>query len=249
MLELNKIYHMNCFEGMKLIPDGSIDMILCDLPYGNTELKWDKKFSLDDLWKEYKRIIKKNGVIVLFGSQPFTSLLVTSNLKWFKYNYVWIKENSTGFPNANARPLKKHEDILVFSEGNATSTSLTMTYNPQGLIEVNKITKYGSRGGYLGERASQSKVHLQKYTNYPTTILEFKRDKEKLHPTQKPIALCEYLIKTFSNENEIVLDNCMGSATTAIACINTNRNYIGFEIKKEYYDTAIKRIEEHKSNL
>lgn len=245
MLEINKIHLGDCLELMKDIPDKSIDMILCDLPYGTTACKWDTIIPFEPLWEQYHRVIKNNGAIVLTASQPFTSVLVISNIKNFKYEWIWEKENSTGFVNANARPLKKHENIIIFSKGSANSTNKSMKYYPQNLLEINKIAKYGSRGGYLGERKSQKNIHLQKYTNYPTTILKFKRDKEKLHPTQKPVPLFEYLIRTYTNEGDLVLDNCIGSGTTAIACINTNRNFIGIEKDATYFEIANKRIEEH----
>ena len=235
MIELNKIYNEDCLEGMKRIPDGSVDMILCDLPYGTTACKWDTVIPFEPLWAEYERIIKDNGAIVLFGSEPFSSKLRISNLKHYKYDWIW---NKTTFANqmcAKFQPLKIQENISVFSKKKHI-------YHPQGLIEINKITKQGSRitdnnGG--GRRKTE---YFQQYTNYPRNILEFKLDKEKLHSTQKPVALFEYLIKTYTNEGETVLDNCMGSGTTAIACINTNRNYIGFELDKHYCEIANERI-------
>lgn len=243
-----KLYNGDCLEIMKKISDKSIDMILCDLPYGTTACKWDNIIPFEPLWEQYNRVIKDNGAIVLFGSEPFSSKLRMSNLKMYKYDWVWNKKQPTGFVNANARPMKKHELISIFSNGNATSTSCTMTYNPQGLKEYNKISSYTSRG-YLGERESQSKKHIQKYTNYPSTILEFSKDKEKLHQTQKPVALLEYLIKTYTNEGETVLDNCMGSGSTGVACKNTNRKFIGIELDKNYFDIAVDRIKGEQNEL
>ncbi len=237
MLEINKIYNEDCLEGMKKIDDKSIDMILCDLPYGTTACKWDIVIPFDKLWEQYERIIKDNGAICLFGSQPFTTILNNSNLNLYKYEWIWIKNNSTGFQHANKRPMKKHEIISVFYNKQPT-------YNPQGLKPYNKINRRGSKPETI--REIKSNEYIQQFTNYPTQLLEFAYDKEKLHPTQKPVALCEYLIKTYTNENELVLDNCMGSGTTAIACINTNRNYIGFELDTTYYNLANERIQKHK---
>jgi len=239
-IELNKIYNEDCLEGMKRIPDKSVDMILCDLPYGTTKNKWDSIIPLGKLWEQYERVIKGNGAIVLFGSQPFTTALNNSNTKLYRYEWIWIKNNSTGFQLANKRPMKKHEIISVFYNKQPT-------YNPQALQPYGKVNKRGSMGDNWDEMSSNQ--YIQKYTNYPTQLLEYSYDKEKLHPTQKPVALFEYLIKTYTNEGETVLDNCMGSGTTAIACLNTNRNFIGFEMDKEYFDIATKRIEEHEQEL
>ena len=234
-MQLNRIYNEDCLEGMKRIPDKSIDMILCDLPYGMTDCKWDTVIPFEPLWEQYKRVIKPSGAIVLTASQPFTSALVMSNPKMFRYSWVWQKTRFSNQMLAKHQPLKIHEDILVFS-------SLKHNYHPQGLVRVDKITRQGKRitdniGG--GERATSYK---QEFTNYPKSIQVFKNE-TGCHPTQKPVALFEYLIKTYTNEGETVLDNCMGSGTTAIACINTNRNYIGFELDKHYCDIANERIQ------
>ena len=234
-----KLIHGDCLQEMKNIPDKSIDMILCDLPYGTTQNKWDSIIPLEQLWEQYKRIIKDNGAILLFGSQPFTTILNYSNISNYRYEWIWIKNNSTGFQLANKRPLKKHEVISVFYKKQPT-------YNPQGLIEYNKTNKRGSMGENWSEMNSNN--YIQKWTNYPTQILEYKHDKQKLHPTQKPVALLEYLIKTYSNECEVVLDNCMGSGSTGVACINTNRKFIGIELDEKYFEIAKKRIEEAKNN-
>ena len=226
----------DCLEKMKDIPDGSIDMILCDLPYGTTKCKWDVIIPFEPLWEQYERIIKDTGAIVLFGSQPFTTALNNSNMKLYRYEWIWIKNNSTGFQLANKRPMKKHENISVFYNKQPT-------YNPQGLQPYGKVNKRGSMGDNWDEMSSNQ--YIQKYTNYPTLLLEFSHDKEKLHPTQKSIALLEYLIKTYTNEGETVLDNCMGSGSTGVACINTNRNFIGIELDPEYFKIAEKRINEN----
>ena len=225
----------DCLEIMKDIPDKSIDMILADLPYQTTQNRWDSNIPFEPLWEQYERIIKDNGAIVLFGSQPFTTVLNNSNLKLYRYEWVWIKNNSTGFQLANKRPMKKHEIISVFYKKQPT-------YNPQGLQPYGKVNKRGSVGDNWDEMSSNQ--YIQKYTNYPTQLLEYSHDKEKLHPTQKPITLLEYLIKTYTNENETVLDNTMGSGSTGVACINTNRNFIGIELDKGYFNIAKKRIEE-----
>ena len=240
----------DCLELMKDIPNGSIDMILCDLPYGTTEAKWDSILPLDLLWENYKRVLKINGVVVLTSTEPFTSILNVSNLKWFKYDFIWNKLNATGHLNAKARPLKQHENISVFSNGSATSTSLKMTYNPQGLFDVD-IDKINFETETTGKRQSRSKGKKWKQTKsgYPKSILTFAYDKDKLHPTQKPIALFEYLIRTYSNEGELVLDNTAGSGTTAIACLNTNRQFIVMEKEQEYYDIIKKRVADFNKNF
>ena len=222
---------MDCLEGMKYIDDKSIDMILCDLPYGMTWAKWDSIISFEDLWKQYNRIIKDNSAIVLFSSQPFTSKLINSNMKNYKYTWYWIKNIKGNYLNAKRQPLRQVEEINIFNKHK---------YFPQGIKEYNKIGRSGS--GAKTTLQNYSNEWFQEKTGYPSNVLYYDLDKEKLHPTQKPIALCEYLIKTYTNEGEIVLDNCIGSGTTAIACINTNRNYIGFELDKEYYEIAKNRI-------
>ena len=237
-LDLNKIYNEDCLEGMKRIADKSIDMILCDLPYGMTYNKWDTVIPLDRLWKQYKRVIKDNGAIVLTASQPFASELICSNRKLFRYEWIWEKENSTNFLNAKKNPLKKHENILVFYKK-------LPVYNPQ-------MSKGKPYTAVRKEKPSLNYYKNQKMAKtvsdgerYPISIIKFSRDKEKLHPTQKPVALFEYLIRTYTNERETVLDNCMGSGTTAIACLNTNRNFIGFELDEEYWKIANERIEKY----
>lgn len=248
MLELNKIYNMDCLDGMKLIENKSIDMILCDLPYGTTACKWDTIIPFEPLWEQYERIIKDKGAIVLFGIEPFTSSLIQSNLKLFKYNWYWNKNSTSGFINAKNKPMNTMEVISIFSKGKTANKNLNnMIYNPQGLLPYNKITRNGNKkdkdNTFYRPSTSENKW-FQEFTNYPKNYLEFSyvRGKQAVHPTQKPIELCEYLIKTYTNEGETVLDNCIGSGTTAIACINTNRNYIGFELDKQYFDVANERI-------
>jgi DNA modification methylase len=321
-MELNKIYNEECIVGMSKIPDKSIDMILCDLPYGTTACKWDTIIPFEPLWMQYKRIIKADGIIALFGSQPFTSELVHSNIDWYSHSWVWNKNNSSNYPLAKIQPLKVTEDIIIFGKPNNYDLDNFVTlkqifsqimqqtgkskkqivcelgqgldhcfrfdslqwglpteknynnliklynlsdipkfedlkkmyqdefkgnrYNPQGIKPLNKIKRRGSTAKHFGDVSQLKTENMQEFTNYPKNILEFTKCKSDkgLHPTQKPVALLEYLIKTYTNENETVLDNCMGSGSTAIACINTNRNYIGFETNAEYFNISIKRIEE-----
>lgn len=245
MLEINRIYNEDCIgeNGMRLIADKSVDMILCDLPYGTTKCAWDAVIPFTKLWEQYKRIIKENGAVVLTATQPFTSALGSSNLSWLRYNWVWVKSRATSHLNAKKRPLKSCEDILVFY-------AKQPTYNPQGLVEVNREVMNSKSDSLRGKDNRTSTVsggikhqkYLQQFTNYPRQVLEFASEGLPEHPTQKPVALFEYLIKTYTNEGELVLDNCMGSGTTAVACKNLGRNFIGFETDKKYYDIALRRL-------
>lgn len=235
ILEINKIYNEDCIIGMKEIEDKSIDMILCDLPYGTTSCKWDIIIPFESLWKQYERIIKDNGAIVLTASQPFTSELIHSNINLFRYEIIWEKEQATNFMFLKNQIGKIHENILVFYKKQPT-------YNPQ-MIQVNKPSHSGTKNKVESHNLNGGEPKREGATDrYPTSIIKFNRDRTKLHPTQKPVELCEYLIKTYANEGETVLDNCMGSGTTAIACINTNRNYIGFELDENYHKIANERI-------
>ena len=243
------LFNADCLDIMPLIPDKSVQLILADLPYGTTACKWDTIIPFDKLWEQYERIIKPNGAIVLTASQPFTSSLVMSNPKLFKYQWVWVKSKKTGFTNGKNRPLSQHEDILVFSKGNvANGSKLMMKYNPQGLQPLGKVRKgdknksIGDTNGQKYYRPSQSKDYVQEYTNYPTTILSMASEGKTIHPTQKPLELMKYLIKTYSNENDIVLDNTMGSGSTGVACVNTNRKFIGIEKEVKYYELAVARV-------
>lgn len=231
-----KLYNGDCLEVMKQIPDNSIDMILRDLPYGTTACKWDTIIPFNELWAHYNRVTKENGAIVLFSKQPFTTKLIGSNIENYKYSVIWKKDNHDNPLMAKKRFLNITEDINIFYRKQCT-------YNPQGIIKVNKITKQG-RGESLSQANSRGSEYLQEYTNYPRNILEFKRDLPNVHPTQKPVALLEFLIKTYTNEGEIVLDNTMGSGSTGVACVNTRRSFIGIEQRKDYYDIAYKRIKE-----
>ena len=326
-----KLINDDCVAAMQKIPDDSIDFVLCDLPYGTTNCEWDKIISFDKLWTAYKRIVKPNGVIALFGNQPFTTDLISSNKRDFKYCWYWFKSNTTGFALAKIQPMRKVEDICIFikkpyqnnkgqhaalrdyfftelrksglkrkdidkilkntmsshyftrgqqfsipSEENykklqqATghfsrdyseikaeflrsninkSTSQGSTYNPQGLRKLDKpIYRKPSGKMNIYKDSTLNKQHVQYYTGYPNNVLTFENDVasniNRLHPTQKPVKLLEYLVKTYTNEGETVLDNCMGSGSTAIACLNTGRHFIGIELDKEFYDKACSRIGE-----
>ncbi|MEN2765659.1 DNA-methyltransferase [Ornithinibacillus xuwenensis] len=241
----NTIYNMDCLEGMKNISDGSVDLILCDLPYGTTNCSWDSIIPFEPLWEQYKRVIKDNGAIVLTSSQPFTTKLIESNFKWFRYEWVWKKGNHvTGFPNANRMPLKNHENICVFYRK-------LPTYNPQGLIKIKpKKVKSDPNMQALGKNNNSLKrVYVRRYKNFPKTVINYPRDSKTFHPTQKPTDLFEYIIKTYTNEGEVVLDNCMGGFTTAVACDNVNRNWIGFELEEEYCTLGQKRVNENRDKL
>lgn len=237
----------DCLEEMAKIPDGSVDAVICDPPYGTTACKWDTCIPFEPMWEQLKRITKKNGAIALFGSQPFTSALVMSNPKMFKYEWVWEK-SPTGFLNAKKMPMKSIENISVFYEK-------LPTYNPQGLTEINKEKtnhKTKKEKGAIGLSTHNGgrlpDNYFQKNTGYPRQVLRFNNDKGH-HPTQKPVALLEYLIKTYTNEGETVLDFTMGSGTTGVACKNLNRNFIGIELDKGYFDIAEKRLEELKLKI
>ena len=331
-IQPDTVYHEDCLEGMKRIPDGSVDLILCDLPYGTTQYRWDSVIPTDLLFSEYRRILKPNGTFLLFGSEPFSTILRMQDLKLYKYDWVWEKDNVTGFADAKNKPMKRHELISVFSKGSTGHKGIVpegrrMTYNPQGLVYLGdtetggakkpttaapdgveyshrngKICKTGrfptarpnaeskknphgrlfrrgvysailrgqrtvsaihqtqpnigqecserklfpngggTEGGLVGTYHNKQTTYLQEYTNYPTSILHFAKDKCNKHPSQKPLALLEYLIRTYSNEYETVLDNCMGSGSTAIASLNTNRHFIGFELNPYYYQVCQERI-------
>lgn len=233
---MGKVILGDCLEVMKEMPDKSVDMILCDLPYGTTACKWDTIIPFEPLWEQYKRIIKDNGAIVLTASQPFTSALVMSNPKMFKYEWIWDKKIPSGMSYARFQPMRQHENILVFYNGKTT-------YNPQ-MIKRDKPIKGG--GMSKGETTNNQKlVALKKtydYKNPTTIIVEDKIRNGSLHPTQKPVALFEYLIKTYTNEGDLVLDNCAGSGTTGAACQNLNRNFILIEKEPEYIKIIKKRL-------
>jgi DNA modification methylase len=231
------LYKGDCLEVMKQIESGSVDAIITDPPYGTTACKWDSVIDFDLMWEQLNRIIKPNGAIVLFGSQPFTSALIMSNIKNYKYDWIWDKPKGSGFLNAKKRPLRHYETISIFSYG-------TPIYYPQGLIEgvfnnsrpalENEPTLYGKQ-----------KQHKEsKFTNYPKDIIRYSKPHKPVHPTQKPLELMEYLISTYTNEGELVLDFTMGSGTTGVACVNTNRNFIGIEMDENYFNIASDRIKQ-----
>ena len=222
----------DCLERMKEIPDGSVDMVLTDPPYGTTACAWDSIIPLEPMWEQLKRIIKPNGAIVMTASQPFTTTLISSNMKMFKYCWVWEKSAATGHLNAKRMPMKNHEDVLVFY-------TKQPTYNPQGLLPYNKLTKRGNNGDCYGVSGT---CNMQEYTNYPRTVQRFSSEGKTIHPTQKPVTLMEYLIKTYTNECETVLDFTAGSFTTGVACKNLNRKFIGIEKDTSYYKIGKNRI-------
>lgn len=264
---MKKLYHGDCLKLMQKIPDRSVDLILCDLPYGTSDrtglrkkganrlYEWDCEIDLDKLWAHYKRVLAADGNVVLTADQPFTAKLIMSNLEWFKYDLIWDKCRVNGFLHANSRPMKQTEDIVVFSPlGAAPASRMSgkhMKYNPQGLLPVSiKKTNSAKRLGnflhtpeHMGAKGKLlgSGEYEQKFTNYPKEILRFPLDK-CLHPTQKPVALMDYLIRTYSNEGDTVLDNCMGVGTTGVAALNCGRHFIGIEINDAFFAAAQKRI-------
>jgi site-specific DNA-methyltransferase (adenine-specific) len=242
-MEINKTYFGDCLEVMKLIDDATIDLIICDLPYGVTKNKWDSVIDLKKLWGEYERIIKTNGAIVLFGQDKFSARLMLSNEKLHRYNLIWQKTTPTGYLNAKRMPLRCHEDILVFYKK-------LPVYNPQKTTghERKVSTAHHKRGSKKTTNYGEHRLTTYDSTErYPKSVLKFATDKQKvaLHPTQKPLALMEYLIATYSNEGEIVLDNCAGSGTTGLAAKNLRRNYIMIENNETYYKTCIERVGEN----
>ena len=239
-MEFNKVYFGDCLDVMHIIPNKSVDMIFADLPYGSTHCKWDSPIDLTKLWEHYERIIKDNGAILLFAQTPFDKVLGCSNLKLLRYEWIWEKTQATGHLNAKKMPMRAHENILVFYKKLPTYNPIKTTGHKRKVSKAShkvncvKTTNYGEHG-------------LTSYDStdrYPVSILNFKTDKQKiaLHPTQKPVALCEYLIKTYTNENEIVLDNTCGSGTTLLAAKNLNRKYIGIELSEEYCEITKKRL-------
>ena len=240
----------DCLERMKEIPDGSVDMILTDPPYGTTACKWDSIIPLEPMWEQLKRIIKHNGAIVMTASQPFTSVLGASNIKQLKYSWAWEKSKASNFPHAPNMPLKILEDILVFSGGVVGHISQAkerrITYNPQGVTESKTVVKQNKNTSKLKYHRESQTNHTTGYKckgkGYPKTLIKVKSERG-LHPTQKPVALMEYLIKTYTNESETVLDFTMGSGSTGVAAKNLNRNFIGIEMDEGYFKIAQDRIQ------
>lgn len=242
----HKIICGDCMEAMMEFESKSIDMILCDLPYGTTACNWDTVIPFKSLWVQYKRIIKDNGVIVLMSTQPFATMAISSNLEMFKYEWVWCKNTSTGFQHAKNMPLRKHENVLVFSKGAMGHKSLCknrMFYNPQGIKRVDRVSKKTKNqwGNTCGERPSHKEEYITEFKNYPTSLLYFDNE-NGLHQTQKPLALFEYLVKTYTSEGDLILDNCVGSGTTLVAAERLNRNSIGIEISKKYCEDSYQRL-------
>lgn len=242
-MEINSVHLGDCLELMKDIPDKSIDMILCDLPYGTTACKWDTIIPFDKLWEQYERIIKPNGAIVLFGKNPFTAKLILSNEKLFRYELIWEKSRAGNSMQVCKQPSAIHENILVFYKNQPTYNDLKFKVDEKYIDKRKSINdSYYSNGHYNGVMKRKADDGLR----HPQSILPFNSVwKKGMHPTQKPVALFEYLIKTYTNEGDLVLDNCAGSGTTAIACMNTNRNYILMEKEQEYYDIILDRIKRH----
>ena len=241
----------DCLDVMKSMPDNSIDMVLCDLPYGTINCSWDSQIPLEPLWEQWLRVLSPQSSVLLFGSEPFSTKLRMSNLYQFKYDWIWIKNRPTGFVHAKNKPLKDFEIISVFSPYPMGHKSLLgerrMRYNPQGLEFYGKTIKSSDTkfGNIEGKRKSHKAEVVLEFTNYPRMVLSFGKDtgKENLHPTQKPVALCEYLIKTYTDDGMTVLDNCMGSGSTGVACLNTGRKFIGIEKDEQYFEVAKERIE------
>ena len=250
--DMMQLMQGDCMEVMKQIPDGSIDMILCDLPYGTTACKWDTVIPFEPLWEQYRRIAKRNAAIVLTGSQPFSSALVSSAFDLFKYSWVWVKNRPTGAQHSKNRPMSNHEDVLVFSQapmGHASQLGeRRMKYSPQGVsVGPMKTVSAARFGNITGQRPNQYGKNYQSITGLPHTVLNFGKDESHYHPTQKPVALMEYLIRTYTNEGEVVLDNCMGSGSTGVAAVRCGRRFIGIEMDARYFEAAKSRIQEEEA--
>ena len=247
----NKLINADCLDAMAELPDASVDMVLTDPPYGTTACKWDSVIPLEPMWEQLNRVIKPNGAIVMTASQPFTTTLIASNMKMFRYCWYWKKNKPTGFPNANHMPLRDVEDIVVFSKGKSNpAAKIKTSYNPQGIIESKRLKHRASKDKTVnnGERdGSLNGSYISEYTNYPRQLLSFDSASKTVHPTQKPVALMEYLIKTYTNQGETVLDFTMGSGTTGVAAKNLNRRFIGIEKDDAYFTIAKNRIGEVKA--
>lgn len=232
-----ELHHGDCLKEMDKIPDNSVDMVLCDLPYGTTSAKWDIVLPFERLWEHYQRVLKDKGVVALFGSQPFTTRIINSNKKDYKYNWYWIKNTSTGFAFSKYQPMRRVEDICIFYKKAGA-------YKPQGLKRFEKPVKGRAKKHQDASIYAHTleKEFITEFYNYPTNVLEFKKDIDKFHPTQKPVELLEYLINTYTNEGETVLDNCMGSGSTGVACIKTGRKFIGIEKDEKFFEIAKERI-------
>lgn len=247
-----KLYKGDCLEIMRQIPDKSIDLIVCDPPFGTIACEWDNILDFKEMWAQYERIIKDDRAIVLFGSGQFTYKLISSNEDLYRYKWIWYKSKRGNFVNAKNRPMTAYEEAMVFSKATTANGSKNkMLYNPQGLISKTTIRHdNGTRFGTMaGKRPSHQEVTISEFTNYPCDVLEFASEPNPLHPTQKPVALIEYLIRTYSNEGDVVLDNCMGSGTTGVAAMRSKRDFIGIELDEGYFEIAKNRIENEKNTL
>lgn len=241
------LMHGDCLELMKEIPDRSVDMVLTDPPYGTTACKWDSVIPFIPMWDHVRRVLKPNGAAVFTASQPFTSALVMSNAKMFKYCWVWAKNTPAGFAQAKNKPMTKHEDVVVFSSaktGHVSQCENRMVYNPQGLKSFGREVKNSKshRGSAFEARKNAKKSYVQEFTGYPDSVINMPVQRDGIHPTQKPVALMEYLIRTYTNEGETVLDFTMGSGTTGVAAKNLNRSFIGIELDDTYFNIAKERI-------
>lgn len=233
-----KLLNGDCMKLMKEIPDGAVDMVLCDPPYGTTACSWDSVLPFDQLWKEYNRVLKTDGAAVLFAAQPFTTELIQSNRKAFRYCWYWLKNQPTGFAYARYQPMRKVEEICVFYRKHGT-------YNPQGVQKIvgAKVRRNRAKADSVYDMATLSKEYMPRFTNYPKNVLQFSTERG-LHPTQKPVPLLEYLVKTYTNEGDTILDNCMGSGSTGVAVKRVGgRSFVGIEQNKVYFDIACERIE------
>lgn len=239
MLELNRIYHGDCLEIMKDIQDRSVDMVLCDLPYGTTQNKWDSVIDFEILWNEYKRVCKESAAIVLNSAQPFTAKLICSNINDFKYCWIWEKSQYVGHLNAYKMPMRAHEEICVFYQNQPKYNYQLEQKNPH---DIRPDTKKRSKNSCYGSHYKESKRSIPKDKKLPGSIIKFNNCQDRQHPTQKPVALFEYLIKTYTDKGDLVLDNCIGSGTTAVAAINTHRKFIGIEKEQKYVEVAKLRI-------
>lgn len=246
MTDQLKIHKGDCLEIMQEIPTGSVDMVLCDLPYGTTDCKWDIVIPFEPLWEQYHRVTKERAAVVLFAAQPFTTALISSNRRQFRYCWYWKKNNKTGGNFSHVQPMRCVEDIAVFYKK-------APTYNAQGLVAMKEPVMKKPVKTPDGVYKARKNGNVKKYTGWPHHLLEFGNEaasnRNRLHPTQKPVKLLEYLVKTYTNPGEVVLDNCMGSGSTGVACLNTGRRFIGIEKDPHYFETAKQRIEAEAASM
>jgi site-specific DNA-methyltransferase (adenine-specific) len=243
-----ELFHGDCLEVMREIPDGSVDMVLSDPPYGTTACKWDSVIPFEPLWKQYLRIIKENGIIALNASQPFTAHLLMSQPNLFKHEWIWIKNRGSNFANTVREPMKEHESVLIFSRGKWTYNKQMQERTGGGLERTKYLVEHNDQHRETTRQFEGRSKHEISETRVPSSWQKFNIE-VGLHPTQKPVALCEYLIRTYSNEGETVLDNCMGSGTTGVACLRTMRNFIGIEKEEKYFNIASDRIRKEQDDI